>query len=287
MYIMDWFKITCDQSEQVSISIDELKNLICDYNKRDFYFLDNRINFDISSLTIKKECLIGKFDYIKAVIFTKQAYLIADKFNFKDFQHFKEDSKSPCHLIILEFIFYQVLESFDREFSNLFDSYLGVTDKYEINQSFIQLQTSLLNLEYRVKEFKHIPENLLENKEDLHQLTYDLISDEDLEQIIENYDLKLDDIYNDISKLLREMDNVQKIANIKLAKDRNKYALFNLYISFISLSFSFGSWIGSLFGMNVDNYIEDSPYSFPLISGLSLFLMIIIIISQCFYLKQM
>lgn len=284
---MDWFKITCDQSEQVSISIDELKNLICDYNKRDFYFLDNRINFDISSLTIKKECLIGKFDYIKAVIFTKQAYLIADKFNFKDFQHFKEDSKSPFHLIILEFIFYQVLESFDRKFSNLFDSYLGVTDKYEINQSFIQLQTSLLNLEYRVKEFKHIPENLLENKEDLHQLTYDLISDEDLEQIIENYDLKLDDIYNDISKLLREMDNVQKIANIKLAKDRNKYALFNLYISFISLSFSFGSWIGSLFGMNVDNYIEDSPYSFPAISGLSLFLMVIIIISQCFYLKQM
>ena len=284
---MDWFKITCDQSEQVSISIDELKNLICDYNKRDFYFLDNRINFDISSLTIKKECLIGKFDYIKAVIFSKQAYLIANNFNFKDFQHFKEDSKSPFHLIILEFIFYQVLESFDRKFSNLFDSYLGVTDKYEINQSFIQLQTSLLNLEYRVKEFKHIPENLLENKEDLHQLTCDLISDEDLEQIIENYDLKLDDIYNDISKLLREMDNVQKIANIKLAKDRNKYALFNLYISFISLSFSFGSWIGSLFGMNVDNYIEDSPYSFPLISGLSLFLMIIIIISQCFYLKQM
>ena len=284
---MDWFKITCNQSEQVSISIDELKNLICDYNKRDFYFLDNRINFDISSLTIKKECLIGKFDYIKAVIFSKQAYLIANNFNFKDFQHFKEDSKSPFHLIILEFIFYQVLESFDRKFSNLFDSYLGVTDKYEINQSFIQLQTSLLNLEYRVKEFKHIPENLLENKEDLHQLTCDLISDEDLEQIIENYDLKLDDIYNDISKLLREMDNVQKIANIKLAKDRNKYALFNLYISFISLSFSFGSWIGSLFGMNVDNYIEDSPYSFPLISGLSLFLMVIIIISQCFYLKQM
>ena len=284
---MKWFKITCEQVEQLSISIQELKKLICDYNKRDFYFLDNRINFDISSLIIKKECLIGKFDHIKAVIFSKHAYLIDDNFNFNDFQHFKEDSKSPCHLIILEFIFHQVLESFDKEFSNCFDSYLQVSDKYDINYSFIQLQTTLLNLEYRVKEFKNIPENLLENNEDLHQLTYDLIAVEDLEQIIENYDLKLDDIYNDISKLLREMDNVQKIANIKLAKDRNKYALFNLYISFISLSFSFGSWIGSLFGMNVDNYIEDSSYSFPLISGLSLFLMIIIIISQCFYLKQM
>lgn len=283
---MDWFKITCVRSEEVTISIDELKNLICDYNKRDFYFLDNRINFDISSLIIKKECLIGKFDHIKAVIFSKHAYLIDDNFNFNDFQHFKEDSQSPCHLIILEFIFHQVLESFDKEFSNCFDSYLGVTDKYEINHSFIELQTSLLNLEYRVKEFKHIPENLLENNEDLHQVTYNLIPDEDLEQIIENYDLKLDDIYNDISKLLREMDNVQKIANIKLAKDRNKYALFNLYISFVSLSLSFGSWIGSLFGMNVNNYIEDSPYSFWAITGISSIIMLAIIIGQCFSLKH-
>jgi len=283
---MKWFKITCEQVEQLSISIQELKKLICDYNKRDFYFLDNRINFDISSLIIKKECLIGKFDHIKAVIFSKHAYLIDDNFNFNDFQHFKEDSKSPCHLIILEFIFHQVLESFDKEFSNCFDSYLQVSDKYDINYSFIQLQTTLLNLEYRVKEFKNIPENLLENNEDLHQLTYDLIAVEDLEQIIENYDLKLDDIYNDISKLLREMDNVQKIANIKLAKDRNKYALFNLYISFVSLSFSFGSWIGSLFGMNVDNHIEDSPYSFWTITGTSCVIMCTIIISQCLYLKQ-
>lgn len=283
---MKWFKITCEQVEQLSISIQELKKLICDYNKRDFYFLDNRINFDISSLIIKKECLIGKFDHIKAVIFSKHAYLINDNFNFNDFQHFKEDSKSPCHLIILEFIFHQVLESFDKEFSNCFDSYLQVSDKYDINYSFIQLQTSLLNLEYRVKEFKNIPENLLENNEDLHQLTYDLIAVEDLEQIIENYDLKLDDIYNDISKLLREMDNAQKIANIKLAKDRNKYALFNLYISFVSLSFSFGSWIGSLFGMNVDNHIEDSPYSFWTITGTSCVIMCTIIISQCLYLKQ-
>ena len=113
-----WFKITCVQSEQVTISIDELKELICDYNKRDFYFLDNRINFDISSLIIKKECLIGKFDHIKAVIFSKHAYLITDNFNFNDFQHFKEDSKSPCHLIILEFIFHQVLESFEIAIDN-------------------------------------------------------------------------------------------------------------------------------------------------------------------------
>ena len=31
---------------------------------------------------------------------------------------------------------------------------------------------------------------------------------------------------------VREMDNIQKVENIKLAKDRNKFAIQNLYISF-------------------------------------------------------
>ena len=290
---MNWYKITKEKVEPVSISINELKNMICDYNKRDFYFLDNRINFDISSLTIKKECLIGKFDHIKSIIFLEYSFLISDSFDFNDFKQFNEDiyqvndtQPSSHHIIILEFIFFQVLKTFDKEFSVCFDSYLNLSDKYDINSSFIRLQTTLLNLEYRVKEFKNIPQNLLSNPEDLTQITFGIVFVEDVEQIIENYNFKLDDVYNDISKLIREMDNVQKIANIKLAKDRNKYALFNLYISFISLSFSFGSWIGSLFGMNVNNFVEDSLYSFPMITGCSCILMTLIIFSQCYYLKN-
>jgi hypothetical protein len=83
---MNWYKITKEKVEPVSISINELKNMICDYNKRDFYFLDNRINFDISSLTIKKECLIGKFDHIKSIIFLEYSFLISDSFDFNDFK---------------------------------------------------------------------------------------------------------------------------------------------------------------------------------------------------------
>ena len=60
------------------------------------------------------------------------------------------------------------------------------------------------------------------------------------------------------------MDNVQKITNIKLAKDRNKFAIINLYVSFMTLSMSFGSFIGSMYGMNLKNYWEDNNYAFGL-----------------------
>ena len=284
---MNWLKLSLEEEKKPeSITTNELKKMIIDYNKRDFYFIDNRVNFDISSLTIKKECIIGKFDFIKAVIFPKYIYLIFDTFDLREFTLFKNESQSPYHLIILEFIFNQILELFDQEFTKCYNLYLEFSDKYEINSLFMKLQTTLINLEYRVKEFKNIPGNLLKNKEDLHLLTYNLISDEELEQIIENYDLKLDDIYNDILKLLREIDNIHKIVNIKLAKDRNKYALLNLYISFFSISFCFGSWLASLFGMNINNYIEDEPYSFPCIAGISLLLMTIIILFQFYYLKK-
>jgi magnesium transporter len=103
--------------------------------------------------------------------------------------------------------------------------------------------------------------------------------------MIENYNLKLDDIYNDISKLLKEIDNNHKIENLKLAKDRNKYALMNLYISFISLSFSFGSFIGSIFGMNLNNYINKNDLSFLIVTLLIIIFMSFIIKIQFYYLK--
>ena len=283
---MQCYYITKDNVKINNISLIDVSKKITNYNKRDFYFFDSRINFDISSLTIKKNCIICKFDNIKGVIFKDEAYIIFELLNISNINNFSENNL-PFHLNIIEYLLKVVTESFDTEFNKNFNTFLNTNKKLEISNNLIDKQSNLLNLEYRVKELQTITEDLIKNKEDLIRLTFDEIQYEDVEQMIENYNFKIDDIYYDISKLLKEIDNSQKIENIKLAQDRNKYALMNLYVSFISLSFSFGSFIGSMFGMNLKNYIEYSNISFIIIITFTLLIMIAIIKVQYCYLKKL
>ncbi len=263
------------------ISLDKLKVEIEDFNKRDFYFLDVNLRFDISSLTIKKNCIICKFDNIKAIIFKDNCYIFYDLIENIE-QHLV--SGTPFHINILEFLFIIVVNIFEKEFSEIYELF---NNKLKVDNNFINLQSRLVNLEYRVKELHTVTKELIENNEDMQSLTFDLYDKELLEQMIENYDLKIEDVYYDIVKLLKEFDNIQKIKNIKLAEDRNKYALMNLYISFISLGFSFGAFASSIFGMNLDNFIEDNKYSFIYVILAILFTMALIIICQVIYFLKM
>ena len=280
------FKITQNKIQSIHISLDEIKDKIDNFYKRDFYFFDNKMNFDISSLTIKKNCIICKFDNIKSIIFLDEGYIIYNLLNHNNIKIFFEN-KYPFHINLLEYLLSLVTESFDKEFNNIFNKFLEFDSKLEVNDNFLKLQTKLLNLAYRVKELQKVTEDLIKNKKDIDNLTFEIFNSDELEQMIENYNLKIDDIYNYISKLLNEMDNIQKIENIQLAKDRNKYALINLYISFISLSFSFGSFIGGMFGMNLRNNMENNKYSFVIVIIFTLIIMITIIGLQfCFLYKR-
>ena len=49
------YKISKSSCEKITnLSINDLKDKITNFNKRDFYFFDNDVRFDISSLVIKK-----------------------------------------------------------------------------------------------------------------------------------------------------------------------------------------------------------------------------------------
>ena len=284
---MNYYKITKDYLKNDMINLNLLKSKIEDYNRRDLYFIESDVRFDISSLIIKKNCIICKLDNIKVIIFLDEAHVIYNNLLLENEIKLFLNNQNPFHLNILEFLLIKVTDTLENEFTNMFNNYLLIrNDEYEINKNFIVLQSNLINLEYRVKELHSVTEELLNNKEDLKKLTFNKCEESNTEELIENYDLKLEDIYNDITKLVKEMDNVQKVANIKLAKDRNKFAILNLYISYISLSVSIGSFIGSMFGMNLKNYLETSKFGFVLVLNISLFLIFALSIIQIYYFKK-
>ena len=272
---MNCYKINNNEIKVEMLNLDSLKNSIENYNRRDLHFIENDVRFDISSLTIKKNCIIGKLDNVKLIIFLNEAYVIlSNNLNDGELRSYLYN-QNIFHLTLFEFFLIKVINTLENEFTIMFNNFLLIrNDKCEISKNFIILQSNLINLEYRVKELHSITEQLLNNKEDLQKLTFNTCELDRIEELIENYDFKLEDIHNDIAKLVREMDNIQKVENIKLAKDRNKFAIQNLYISYISLSVSIGSFIGSMFGMNLKNYLENNSFGFFIVVSLSIILVI-------------
>ena len=230
---MNCYKINSNEIKVEMLNLDSLKNIIENYNRRDLHFIENDVRFDISSLTIKKNCIIAKLDNVKLIIFLNEAYVIfSNNLNDVELRSFLYN-QNIFHLTLFEFFLIKVINTLENEFTIMFNNFLLIrNDKCEINKSFIILQSNLINLEYRVKELHSITEQLLNNKEDLQKLTFNTCELDKIEELIENYDFKLEDIHNDIAKLVREMDNIQKVENIKLAKDRNRFAIQNLYITF-------------------------------------------------------
>ena len=280
------------------IRVNDLEKEIYNFNSRELYILDGKNSFDISSLVIKKNCILLKLDFIRIIAFKEKVYLVKLKSEpFKKIYEklnnyilkFNDDKK--FHLYFLDFVFTEILMYFDELIK-------GITLKISNNNELIksgsytyssvrEIQSNLLSLEYRIKEIKSLLEELSDNKGDIKELTLDQKNIDDVEEMIETYFLKFQDLSNDISRLTREMDNVQKLVNIDLAKKRNLYAVFNIYLSIISLSLSFGSFIGSMFGMNLRNNFEKSNLAFTLAFILSLLIILISISLQILYFRNL
>ncbi len=261
-----YFLINESSIKNISLNFNEIKTKINNYNKRDLYFFDNIMRFDISSLNIKDNCIICKLDSLKAIIFNEESYVSYDFIYLGNILNCY-NNEDIFHLYLLEYFFSIIIDKFEDEFNLIFKEFSNIdpNNKYEINNNFIKLQSNLLNLEYRIKELHSITERLSEDKDELNLLTFNKCDNKIPEDLIENCHLKIEDVYNDIKKLVKEMDNVQKITNIKLAKDRNKFAIINLYVSFMTLSMSLGSFIGSMYGMNLNNNYENSNSAFYII----------------------
>ena len=280
------YYLTKNNIKNLNISIDELKSKIEDFNKRDLYLFEEGLRFDISSLIIKKNCIILKIDNIKSVIFEEDAYIMFQKVDYNNsISHYKGgimqflSNNQTFHISVFEYLYIITVHLLDDEFNLIFHEFKEI-NKLEIDNKFIQLQSKLLNLEFRVNELHTMTKELIDNKDDLKEITFNKVNKDEVEKLIENYKYKVEDIYNDIKKLVKEMHNNQQVANIKLAQDRNKIAKINLNLSIISLSLSLGAFVGNMFGMNLLNHLEDSKNAFYIVISLSFLLVFISFLIQ-------
>lgn len=91
---------------------------------------------------------------------------------------------------------------------------------------------------------------------------------EEIELLLESYDKVADEIVQVSSNLVSSIKNTEEIIRAILDSNRNSLMLLDLKFSILTLGTTVGMFIAALYGMNLENFIEESHYGFFGISGL-------------------
>ncbi len=132
-------------------------------------------------------------------------------------------------------------------------------------EKLLKLKKNLLRLLGTTKEIHEIIADILDDDEEIKDLYLSRkapADPEDVESILENLLEQIDDIMNHIDELNENIDDTQEILNLKMANRRNEIIKFDLYLTAITVIFSFMAVVVGLFGMNILNTLESNHTAF-------------------------
>lgn len=227
---------------------------------------------------MKRNCIICKIDYFQCIIFVSGEVIVIDNdaspFNKKKMFNYLTNGidKKVFHLKALEYIFIEVCDNLLDECNILFNNKSLSPNQY----------TKLLNLEYRVNELHTLTEDFLKRQKYIDKMRYNKCDNNLVQTMFESYDLRLEDIMNEIKKLIRRNDYKQRMINLQLTNQRNKFAKFELIVSCISLCIAIGSFIASVFGMNLMNHYENSENGFANMVSITAGVMVLSLLVLCY-----
>ncbi|KAK3627230.1 magnesium ion transporter [Elasticomyces elasticus] len=98
---------------------------------------------------------------------------------------------------------------------------------------------------------------------------------EEVELLLESYHKVTDEIVQISSNLISAIRNTEEISRAILDANRNSLMLLGLKVDIGTMGISVGMFIAALYGMNLENFIEESNYGFFGISGFCTVLSII------------
>uniref|UniRef100_A0A060SXS6 Magnesium transporter n=1 Tax=Blastobotrys adeninivorans TaxID=409370 RepID=A0A060SXS6_BLAAD len=122
---------------------------------------------------------------------------------------------------------------------------------------------------------RDVMSELLDNDEDLVEMYLtekaegkerDLNDHAEVELLLEAYYKQFDELVQQSEKTIRNVRTTEEIINIMLDANRNSLMLMDLKITIGTLGFTVGMFFSALYGMNLENFIEESPLGFVAVS---------------------
>ncbi|KAI2782150.1 cora-domain-containing protein [Daldinia loculata] len=191
----------------------------------------------------------------------------------------------PYEFRALEAVLQSVTQELEADFEAVRDPVIRILSELEDDIDRHKLRI-LLVLSKRVSTFvqkaklvREAIEELLEADDDLaamyltektHDIQRELDDHTEVEMLLESYHKICDEIVQEAQNLTSGIRNTEDIVRAILDANRNSLMLLELKFSVGTLGLAMGTFIAGLYGMNLENFIEETHWGFAVVTGVSI-----------------
>lgn len=275
---------------------------------RDLRKLDTGISSIVPTILVRKNSILVNLLHIKALV-KADMVLLFDAYGstdsktqsifMYDLEHkLRYGTKTmgglPYEMRALEAIFISVVTALDAEMQVHLTVIKGILaeleddiDREKLRHLLIQSK-KISTFHQKAVLIRDAIEELLDQDEDLAgiYLTEKLkgtprTSDGDhseIEMLLESYYKHCDEIVQTVGSLISDIRSTEEIVNIILDSNRNSLMLLDLKIQIGTLGLGGGAFVASLYGMNLQNFIEETNWGFGAVTGVVMVTSVVIIL---------
>ncbi|XP_065889545.1 magnesium transporter MRS2 homolog, mitochondrial-like [Dysidea avara] len=248
----------------------------------------------LTTLLVRRARIVLRLQHIKAIITENKAYLLdADHSEVKKIlPELKEKLQTPETMpfefqvldVLLNNLFIDLEKSISKldqaikeSLRDLLDPRLFSVDRGELHV-LLQHSKSLSEFEAMVLDLKGTLEDILEYDDymaEMH-LTHlvqhgedrDPDDVEDLENMLEWHAMQAEDMLSEVQQLKHLMEQSESVILINLDSQRNVMMRLSVQLEMGTFSATICGLVGVAFGMNLDSFLEETPYVFWCVTGL-------------------
>ncbi|KAI1854312.1 hypothetical protein JX265_000720 [Neoarthrinium moseri] len=195
----------------------------------------------------------------------------------------------PYEFRALEVVLQSVTQELEADFETVRAPVLRILSELEDDIDRHKLRVLLVlfkrvsTFEQKARLVRDAIEDLLEADDDLaamyltektHDLHRALDDHTEVELLLESYQKFCDEIVEEAGNLLSGIRSTEEIIRAILDANRNALMLLDLKFSVGTLGLAMGTFIAGLYGMNLENFIEETNWGMGAVTGVSIIMSI-------------
>ncbi|SPO00012.1 probable Mitochondrial inner membrane magnesium transporter mrs2 [Cephalotrichum gorgonifer] len=200
----------------------------------------------------------------------------------------------PYEFRALEAVLTSVTSELEADFEAVRDPVIRVLSELEDDIDRQKLRVLLIlskrvsSFEQKAKLVRDAIDELLEADDDLadlyltekaHDLYRGVEDHTEVEILLESYHKICDEIAQEAGNLVSSIRNTEEISRAILDANRNALMVLELKFSIGTLGLAMGTFLAGLYGMNLENFIEETNWGFGSVTGMSM----IVSLFVCWY----